>query len=127
MRWTWRWVFYDTGTSWGDNATFDWLRAVCVVMAILMMMAIGRIIMEERLRHARMPMTQRLRFVSLALAGISLAMTEISVAGTPATPRLFVTVVVLTTGTVGVWGMRHKQRGHRLIRFKRVSGNRIRA
>lgn len=116
MEWTWRWVPTQYGASWGDNPFFDWVRVICVVSGVVLMCVIGRILVEQKRREVPMPPTQTARFIALALADVSISFTEIAVAGTPATPRLAVNVLVMLTGIYGVWGMRQKQRRNPPVR-----------
>ena len=108
MRWTWYWTA-PIKAEFGDNLFFDWVRVACVLFAMLLMLTIARVVAESKRRAERMPFTQTCRFISLALFNISVALTEIAVAGTPATPRLLVNISAILFGAYGVWGMRQKQ------------------
>lgn len=108
--WSWGWLPINPEADFGDNLAFDWIRVVCVVLAMMLLMNIARVLVEHARREEPMPGTQIARFVSLGLATVSLALTEIAVVGTVATPRLLITVVCLVTGAWGVWGMRMKQK-----------------
>ena len=111
MEWTWSWTPTITA-SFGDNPVFDWIRVGCVVLGMMLMMAIGRVLIESRRRDVVMPATQWARFAALALADVSIGLTEVAVAGTPATPRLIVNILCLGCGFYGVWGMRRKQKAN---------------
>ena len=110
MEWTWNWVPGHFDATWGDNPVFDWVRALCVVVDVVLMMYVGRVLVEAKRRPLPMPRTQAFRFVSLALFALSTSLTEIAVAGTPATPRLAVNVVATVLGVLGIRGIRRKQR-----------------
>lgn len=114
--WEWEWVPYGGHANFGDNPVFDALRVVCVVLGMLLLMAIARVLIEGRRRADPMPWTQQARFVSLALADISIALTEVAVVGTPATPRLIVNILVNVCGIYGVHGIRRKQRANPPVR-----------
>jgi hypothetical protein len=109
MEWTWSWT-PGFSAQFGDNPVFDWIRVVCVILGMLMLMAIGRVLIEAKRRNEPMPPTQFARFASLALGCLSISLTEIAVVGTPATPRLIVNIAALALGLYGVRGMRRKQK-----------------
>jgi hypothetical protein len=108
--WTWSWIPYGGGTSFGDNFWFDWLRVACLMVGVVMGMAISRVLIEGQRREVRMTRTQVSRFLALACADIYISFTEFAVFGTPATPRLAFGVGTLVFGVYGVRGMRAKQR-----------------
>ena len=108
--WTWDWTPYSNNAHFGDNPVFDWVRVLCVVLGMLMFMAIGRVLVESTRRETPLAYTQCARFISLALADLSISLTEVAVVGTPATPRLVVNVLVNLMGFYGVRGIRQKQR-----------------
>lgn len=107
--WTWSWTVSHPA-SFGDNPFFDWVRVGCVVVGMVLLMNIGRVLVEQDRRHEKMSRTQLARFVSLALAAVSMSLTEVAVVGTVATPRLIVNIVCLGLGAYGVHGMRRKQK-----------------
>ena len=109
MDWSWSWTV-GHAASFGDNPFFDWVRVVCVVLGMLLFCAMGRVLMEARRRPVPMPTTQTARFLALALADVSISLTEVAVVGTPATPRLVCNILALGVGVYGVSGMRQKQR-----------------
>ena len=111
MEWTWSWT-PPIQAQFGDNMFFDCVRVACVVLGMLLLMAIARVLKESCRRDVAMPHTQWARFASLALASISISLTEVAVAGTPATPRLVVNIACLGLGFYGVWGMRRKQKAN---------------
>ena len=108
--WTWHWII-PTGRQYnfGDNPVFDWVRVLCVIAAVVMAFAIAKVVLEQRRREIPMTWHQTLRFGSLLLAALSLSLTELAVVGTPATPRLVVNLLCLTSGYLGVFGARHFQ------------------
>jgi hypothetical protein len=116
VNWSWQWIAVQPAATFGDNPVFDWIRVVAVLEAVLLLMAICRVLVESTRRRQLMPATQMARFAALALAAFSLSMTEVSVVGTPATPRLLTTIVILAVGTYGVAGTRHKQRNDPPVR-----------
>ena len=109
MDWSWSWTV-GSHASFGDNPFFDWVRVGCVILGMLLFCAMGRVLMEARRRPVPMPLTQVARFAALALADVSISLTEVAVVGTPATPRLVCNVLALAVGVYGVHGMRQKQR-----------------
>ena len=109
MDWSWSWTV-GSGANFGDNPFFDWVRVACVIIGMLLLMAIGRVLIESRRRDVTMPPTQAARFLALIVLDISVSLTEVAVVGTPATPRLIFNVVGAALGLYGVHGMRQKQR-----------------
>lgn len=115
--WDWNaWVppgMVTADASFGDNPLFDWIRVGCVVLAVVLIGAIGRVLLEARRRpQHKMPRTQVARFAALILAMPYVVLTELSVLGTTATPRLFDGVALLAAAVYGVHGMRRKQRAN---------------
>jgi len=115
MLWTWAWIPYGSTAHFGENPVFDWIRVLCVVFGMMLLMVIGRVVVESWRRADPMPRTQLARFLALALADISISLTEVAVVGTPATPRLIVNVIVVVTGFYGVRGIRRKQRQQPIV------------
>lgn len=107
--WSWEWVAHEPA-NFGDNPVADWIRVLCVVMAIILVMSIGRVLVEQERRDADMPVAQIARFASLGLLTLSIAFTELAMVGTVATPRLLVNVFGLIFGAIGVGAMRVKQK-----------------
>lgn len=110
MSWTWSFVPHGGQWDFGDNPLVDWLRVLCVVLSMLLLMAVLRVLVEARRRPEHLPRTQLARFASLALFTVSVAMTEIAVAGSAGTPRLPLNLAAVVLGIYGVHGMRVKQR-----------------
>lgn len=110
MRWTWDWTPFQNTAHFGDNPVFDWARVGCVILGMLLVMAVLRVLVESTRRDDPMPWTQWARFLSLVFLMPYVTLTEMSVAGTPASPRLFFGVIGLGLGVYGVHGMRTKQR-----------------
>lgn len=108
MSWTWDWTI-PYGSEFGDNPFFDWVRVLVVFLAVVLLFATARVIIESRRRRVAMAEAQTARFVGLALACLSLAGTEIAVVGSVATPRLVVTFLALVISIYGLHGMRVKQ------------------
>ena len=117
MEWTWSWT-PPIHAQFGDNPFFDGVRVLCVLLGMLLLMAIGRVLKEAHRRDDPMPRSQSARFASLALASVSISLTEVSVAGTPATPRLVVNIACLALGFYGVWGMRRKQKARPPVKHR---------
>lgn len=107
--WSWDWIAHEPA-SFGDNPLADWIRVACAVLAIILVMSVARVIVEQARREVDMTSTQIARFVALALAAISISFTEIAVLGTVATPRLIINVACLMLGAYGVYGIRAKQK-----------------
>lgn len=116
MEWTWQWTPAGFEETWGDNPFFDWVRALLLVAGVILLMASARVIVESHRRHVPMPRTQKARLLALALADLYIGGTEIATAGTPATPRLMVGVIVLALAVYGVDGMRREQRRTPVVR-----------
>jgi hypothetical protein len=112
VNWTWHFLPYGGGDKWqfGDNPVFDWARVACVLFAMLLLMSCLRVIAESRRRDEHLPRTQVARFLSLALFTVSVALTEVAVVGSVATPRLPLNLVATALGFYGVNGMRRKQK-----------------
>lgn len=112
MEWTWHWVPFNDGTSFGDNPFFDWLRVVCLITGVVLVLTIGRVLIEGRRRDERMDRWLAAMFVSIAGAVVYICATEFAVFGTPATPRLPVGLITLGAGIYAVRGKRRKQRAN---------------
>jgi Na+/glutamate symporter len=113
VKWAWTWT-PTIRAEFGDNMFFDWVRVGCVTFGMVLLMVIGRILVESyrRRRKDPMPRTQAARFVALALAAVSINLTEVAVVGTPATPRLIVNIATLVFGFYGARGIRRKQKAN---------------
>lgn len=107
--WTWRWIV-DPPAQFGDNLPFDIVRLFVVLLTIILTLATGRVLKEQRRRAEPFEPGQAARFVSLLLLLWFVGLTELAVFGTPASPRLFVAIGAVTTGLWGVYKARAKQR-----------------
>lgn len=116
MAWSWSWLPSDPPASFGDNPFFDGMRLLVVLLAITLTLACGRILLEQRRRELPFDRGQAARFVALGLGLWYVALTELAVFGTPATPRLVVGLATTVFGLYGVHKMRSLQRHTPVVR-----------
>lgn len=92
------------------NPVVDVFRSLCVVLAVLLVCWTVRVTREQYRRHGRMAPGQLDRFISLGIAAVSIAYTEVVVQGTPLTVRLPVNLAAMFFGFRGLYRMRRDQR-----------------
>lgn len=115
MDWSWRWIIAPPGHFW-DNPVYDVVRLGVVLGCIVLTGLCFRIVREQNRRADLMSRGQRSRFVSLALACVFVGFTELAVFGTPATPRLGVSVAMVAYGLHGAHRQRQEQRATPVVR-----------
>lgn len=113
--WTWHWMSQPAPQQFGDNPFWDWVRVLCLIASVVMLFATARVLIEAARRETPMPLSQVARFVGAALLVVSVALTELSVMGTAASPRVVVNVLGVVLLGFGLRGIRRKQRHQRIV------------
>ena len=117
--WSWGWGPSNAvvnNAHFGDNLPWDIVRILVCIGGLALMWNILRVMVEQHRRTINFGPGQGARLIALLIADVSLSMTELWVVGTPATPRLLMSLAVVCVGTYGVAQMRRQQHDQPIVR-----------